>query len=295
MIAVGYTKSEILVYSSLMAITSVRLMPSAIRIATALQRLKYSQSMNRTLIKELELKVENEKYSNKNLNKKLITFKKNIIFSNVNFSYENQKTVIKDLNLNIKKNYCIGIIGPSGSGKSTFIDLLIGLLKPTSGSIKFDDVTLNQKTHYWTDKISYVSQSPLFLNDTIENNIAFGIDEKDINKKLIVEVSKKAQIFNDIKKLKLNFKTKISEISKNFSGGQLQRIAIARALYRNSELIIFDEATNALDKFTEEAILKTLKGLKKKITMIIISHNKNNLKICDKVYELKNKRLVNKY
>jgi len=295
MIVIGYTKSEILVYSSLMAITSVRLMPSATRIATALQRLKYSQSMNQTLIKELELKVENEKYSNKNLNKKLITFKKNIIFSNVNFSYDNQKTVIKDLNFNIKKNYCIGIIGPSGSGKSTFIDLLIGLLKPTSGFIKFDDVTLNQKIHYWADKISYVSQSPLFLNDTIENNIAFGINEKDINKKLIVEVSKKAQIFNDIKKLKLNFKTKISEISKNFSGGQLQRIAIARALYRNPELIIFDEATNALDKFTEEAILKTLKSLKKKITMIIISHNKNNLKICDKVYELKNKRLVNKY
>jgi len=292
MFVIGYTKSEILVYASLMAITSARLMPSAIRISSSIQRLKYTQSMNEALIKELE--VETKKHNNLEVKKKLFAFKKNIIFSNINFSYVNTKPIIKNLNLNIQKNSCIGIIGPSGSGKSTFIDLLMGLLKPTSGFIKFDDIILNHGMHDWKDKISYVSQSPLFLNDTIENNIAFGIDEIDINKKLIVEVSKKAQILNDIKKMKLKFKTKISEISKNLSGGQLQRIAIARALYRNSELIIFDEATNALDKYTEEAVFKTLRSLKRRITIIIISHNKNNLKICDKVYELKNKHLIYK-
>ena len=294
MLVMGYTKSEILVYASLMAIASARLMPSAIRISSAIQRLKYTQSMNQTLIKELELNFESKKQGTQKLKKKLLTFKKNIIFSHINFSYEKNKPVIRKLNLNIKKNSCIGIIGPSGSGKSTFIDLLMGLLKPTSGLIKFDNIIVNHKEDEWKNKISYVSQSPLFLNDTIEKNIAFGINDNDINKKLIIQVSKKAQIFVDIKKMNLKFKTKISEISKNLSGGQLQRIAIARALYRNSELIIFDEATNALDKYTEEAVFKTLRSLKRKITIIVISHNKNNLKICDKVYELKNKRLIYK-
>jgi len=294
MFLMDYTKPEILIYSSLMAITSARLMPSTIRISSAIQRLKYTQSMNQILIKELNLNFITKTQSNQELNKELLAFKKNIIFSNVNFSYEKNRPIFRKLNLNIKKNSCIGIIGPSGSGKSTFIDLLMGLLKPTSGFIKFDNIILNYKKNDWKNKISYVSQSPLFLNDTIEKNIAFGINEKDINKKLILKVSKKAKIFDDIKRMKLKFKTRISEISKNLSGGQLQRIAIARALYRNSELIIFDEATNALDKFTEEAVLKTLRGLKKRVTIIIISHNKNNLKICDKIYELKNSRLIYK-
>ena len=162
----------------------------------------------------------------------------------------------------------------------------MGLLNPTSGKIKIDNKFLYKNINLWQNNISYVSQSPFFLNDTIENNIAFGLSQNKINKKLIVEVSKKAQIFDHINQLKQKFQTKMGEKGINFSGGQLQRIAIARALYRKSEILILDEATNSLDYKSELMFFDFLKKLKKKITIIIISHKSENLNICDQVIKI---------
>lgn len=198
-----------------------------------------------------------------------------------------KKPIIKRFNLKIKKNSCLGIIGDSGSGKSTITDLIIGLIKPTSGQIKIDNVILKDNVSLWQNNISYVSQSPFFLNDTIEKNIAFGLTQNNINKKLIIEVTKKAQIYDFINSLKLKFNTKVGESGINFSGGQLQRIAIARALYRKSDILILDEATNALDDESELMFFKFLKTLKRKLTIIIISHKKDNLSICDKIIKIK--------
>ena len=189
------------------------------------------------------------------------------------------------------KNSCVGIVGPSGSGKSTFTDLLIGLLKPSSGIIKIDNSPLNHCIDSWQDKISYVSQSPFFLNDTIERNIAFGLQANKINKKLLIEVSKKAQIYDYINSTNLKFKTKVGEGGINFSGGQLQRIAIARALYKKSELLILDESTNSLDPESEFQFFKFLKNIAKEITIIIISHDNKNLAMCDRIYIIDKKMI----
>jgi len=282
-----YEKSEIMIFVSLVVLASVRLMPSSVRIVTSIQRLIHNQPLNQILIREFNNKFETIKNDPKLTSNKYLPFKNEINFSNVSFSYDEKKPIIKRFNLKIKKNSCLGIIGDSGSGKSTITDLIIGLIKPTSGQIKIDNVILKDNVSLWQNNISYVSQSPFFLNDTIEKNIAFGLTQNNINKKLIIEVTKKAQIYDFINSLKLKFNTKVGESGINFSGGQLQRIAIARALYRKSDILILDEATNALDDESELMFFKFLKTLKRKLTIIIISHKKDNLSICDKIIKIK--------
>lgn len=282
-----YDKSEILIFISLAVITSTRLMPSAIRIIGSAQRLKYSQPLNEILIREIQNKLETTRSHINKYSNKYLSFKNEITFSDVSFGYDLKKPILKKLNLKIKKNSCTGIIGESGSGKSTITDLIMGLLKPTTGEIKIDDNLLKDNVNLWKNNISYVSQSPFFLNDTIEKNIAFGLSNNKIDKKLVINVSKKAQIFDHINKLKYKFKTKVGEGGINFSGGQLQRIAIARALYRKSDVLILDEATNSLDAYNEILFYKFLKTIKKKFTIIIISHKEKNLDICDKLYKIK--------
>jgi len=282
-----YDKSEILIFISLAVITSIRLMPAAIRIIGSAQRLKYFQPLNEILIREIQNKLETTRGHISKYSDKYLTFNNEITFLDVSFAYDLKKPIIKKLNLKIKKNSCFGIIGESGSGKSTITDLIMGLLKPTIGEIKIDNNYLKDNVNLWKNNISYVSQSPFFLNDTIEKNIAFGLPQNKIDKKLVIDVSKKAQIFDHINQLKYKFKTNVGEGGINFSGGQLQRIAIARALYRKSDVLILDEATNSLDNQSEIMFFKFLKTLKKKLTIIIITHKVENISICDQIFKIK--------
>ena len=282
-----FEKSEILIFISLAVITSIRLMPAATRIVGSLQRLTYYQPLNQILIREIYNKLATTKSRINKYSNKYLKFKNEIIFSNVSFSYDLKKPIINKLNLKIKKNSCFGIIGESGSGKSTITDLVMGLIEPTTGEIKIDKNSLKENINLWKNNISYVSQSPFFLNDTVEKNIAFGQPENKIDKKLVIDVSKKAQIFDHINKLKYKFKTNVGEAGIKFSGGQLQRIAIARALYRKSNVLILDEATNSLDNQSEIMFFKFLKKLKKKLTIIIITHKAENVSICDQILKIK--------
>jgi len=273
-----YEKSEILIFISLAVITSIRLMPAATRIIGSLQRLTYYQPLNQILISEIYNKLATTRSHINKYSNKYLPFKNEIIFSDVSFSYDLKKPII---------NSCFGIIGESGSGKSTITDLVMGLIEPTAGEIKIDKNFLKDNVNLWKNNISYVSQSPFFLNDTIEKNIAFGQSENKIDKKLVIDASKKAQIFDHINKLKYKFKTNVGEGGIKFSGGQLQRIAIARALYRKSEVLILDEATNSLDNQSEIMFFKFLKTLKKKLTIIIITHKIENISICDQIFKIK--------
>ena len=282
-----FEKSEILIFISLAVITSIRLMPAATRIVGSLQRLTYYQPLNQILIREIYNKLATTKSRINKYSNKYLPFKNEIIFSNVSFSYDLKKPIIDKLNLKIKKNSLFGIIGESGSGKSTITDLVMGLIEPTTGEIKIDKNSLKENINLWKNNISYVSQSPFFLNDTVEKNIAFGQPENKIDKKLVIDVSKKAQIFDHINKLKYKFKTNVGEAGIKFSGGQLQRIAIARALYRKSNVLILDEATNSLDNQSEIMFFKFLKKLKKKLTIIIITHKAENVSICDQILKIK--------
>lgn len=270
------------------AVSFARLMPSTTRIIAYLQILKYNLPLTKIISNEL-LDVQKFKKNNKTKNfSEKIKFDKFIKFRNISFYFQKNNKIIKNLNILILKNQIFGVTGKSGKGKTTLINLLLGLYEPKNGNIFIDDNKLSIKNCYdWQKKIGFVSQKPFFLNDTIENNINFLDINKKSNDKKIINSLKTVKLFDEIKKFPNYLNYKIGENGNKLSGGQLQRLAIARALYKNPEILILDEATSSLDKKNEEQILKILKNLKKKITIILISHQKSNLKICDKIYQFK--------
>ena len=219
-----------------------------------------------------------------------IEFKKNIDLQDVYFSAKNRKNqILKRVNLNIKKNSKIGIIGETGSGKSTLLNLIMCLIKPTSGQLKVDDKVLVNLPASWRKKISFVSQSAYLLDDTIINNITFSFNNESINEKRLNDAIDIACLKEFVDNSELKLKTIVGERGSKISGGELQRICIARAIYRESEILILDEFTSALDEKTEKKIIDNIFKLKK--TIIIASHRVATLKYCDHIYEVSNNQL----
>ncbi len=211
---------------------------------------------------------------------------------NVYFNYKNNKKVFEDISLKIRKNEVIGLIGDSGSGKSTFLNLVSGLIKPSSGKIFYNNVN-NLECDSNPHKISYVTQDILLNNDSIRNNIAFGDAENEIDENKIYKSLEMSQLSNFINSLPSKLDTQINELGINFSGGQIQRIAIARAFYSNCDFLIFDESTAALDQDTEKLILDLIYSLKESKIIIIVSHKKENLHKCDKILKIENLKIKN--
>jgi ATP-binding cassette subfamily B protein len=233
--------------------------------------------------------IDKKTIQNKNI------FKKNISFKNLEYSLkESGKKLLQINNLKIKKNEKIGIYGKSGSGKSTFIDLIMGFRSPDKGNIILDDLYDLMNIKYlnsWKTKIGYVPQKMILLDDTIINNITLNFDnKKDNNFRKINEIIEICCLKSFIKSSTNGLETIIGENGSKISGGEIQRICIARALYNNPEFLILDEATSALDKDTENFILKNLFELK--TTIIFISHKLSSLKKCSKVFKIENKKLV---
>lgn len=214
------------------------------------------------------------------------SYEKSIVFKNVNFNYINtKKNALNNINFEIKKGECIGVVGETGSGKSTLIDLLLGLLRPTSGEILVDGA-YPVNSYQWHKKIGYVPQSVYLIDDTIEANIAFGEELKDIDEARLDKVIVDAQLGKFIKQLPQGAKTLVGERGVRLSGGERQRIAIARVLYRNPEVLIFDEATSALDNETEARLMETIQVVSKDRTVIMIAHRLSTLKNCDRIVKM---------
>ncbi len=234
---------------------------------------------------------------NSNNNKKFkssIKLKKQILFKNVSFSYneDGQNEILKDINLNIKCGSRIGIIGKSGSGKSTFADLILGLLSPSKGKILVDGKSILGKENIWYKNVAGVPQNIFITQQSIAENIAFGVNIKKINFKNLKNSAKKAEISKFIEDRKDKYFSLIGEKGLKISAGQRQRLAIARALYKKSKLIVFDEPTSALDVKSENNILNTIFTLsRQKYTLILISHKISNLKKCDHIYKIDKSRL----
>ena len=223
-----------------------------------------------------------------------VRFEKTIEASEISFRFSDSGSlVLKNINLTIPKGSCIGIVGTTGSGKSTLIDILMGLLPPTSGSVRVDGVMLEPETlPQWFDRITHVPQS-IFLSDApILNNVAFGKKADQIDRHRVEWAIEKAQLREFLEQLPKGLDTVVGERGVRLSGGQRQRLGIARALYQDAELITLDEATSALDSATEEKVMEALNELGEGLTVIIIAHRLSTLKHCDLVIKLQNGEVV---
>tara|TARA_B110000881_G_C18430399_1_gene440610 strand:- start:72 stop:878 length:807 start_codon:yes stop_codon:yes gene_type:complete len=253
-----------------------------------MQRFKHSYPSIKKLVIENEQKIIPKK--NKAIK---INFKKNIILNIKKFYFnKSENLLLKNVTIDIKKNSHIGIIGDSGSGKSTIIDILCGFQHNKYSQLKVDgiDVFKSGDLNNWQNSLGYVPQNIVILNQSLRENILFGADKNIFTDDILRNLLKKVELEKFITKSKSGLSQILRQDGQNISGGEKQRIGIARALINDPELLILDEATSGLDFETENNVLKTIKKLKK--TSITVSHRLNALKDCDKVYVIKNKETV---
>lgn len=279
---------KIIATCTFFAAVSYRAIPSLHKILFYYYNVKYHQPIFAEIIKELDIEnkiiYHNDKFNINN----------NINLQNISFKYEdNSEYILENINFDIKKNLSIGIYGKSGCGKTTFLDIISGLVAPSKGKVVVENENIN--TNYLRRKlqnnISYTSQKTSVINGSLLENICFGSDMDTINfeyYKKVLETSNLTEFENFFDN---NIKNTVSDSGKNISGGQLQRIGVARALYQNKEILIFDEATNALDENLEKKIISKLIELKKEKTVIFVSHNQDLFKNFDQVYEIKEKKI----
>ncbi len=280
-----FSLQEFLILIALFSASVVRLMPSTTRISAAIQRIRFYQPLINLLTKEFKIKKDSNIFEGK---KSIKQFDK-LELQNVNFNYKNSKKILSKINLKIKKNTISCIIGGNGSGKTTLVNILSGLLKPKSGKLIINsnyDLQKNRKLN-----IGYVAQNINLVDDTIKNNIIFGNRSSQINKRNFDWCVRYSGIESFVKKLPSKYNTLVGDRGTKISGGQAQKIGIARALYNNPDILILDEFNSSLDIQSENLIIKNFYQLKKYMTILIISHKKSITKSCDNVFQIKNKIL----
>lgn len=218
-----------------------------------------------------------------------ITFRKKIELSHVDFRYEGmEKNVLSDVNIEIPMGKSVAFIGPSGGGKTTTVDLILGLLQPDKGAVLVDGKDICRNMGAWRRKLGYIPQNIYLTDGSIKSNIALGIPEKDIDMERVWEVLEEAQLRTFVESLENGAETEVGERGVRISGGQRQRIGIARALYRNPDILVFDEATSALDNETEKEVMNAIDSLHGNKTMIMIAHRLSTIVNCDIVYKVEN-------
>jgi ABC-type multidrug transport system fused ATPase/permease subunit len=291
MFNLNYNLSSVLQFIIVFSIAAFRLLPSTNRIINFMQQLSYHKSVVNLIYKEINLpdkKLENFKNIDLDFNDK-------ILIKNITFKYDlDSKVILKEINFEIKKYQSIAIIGESGSGKSTLLNILLGFLEPLKGEIYLDGKNISANLESWQSKLGYVPQDVYLLDDTIANNVAYGVDKKDIDFEKVKQCIEKVFLKDFVSVLPKGLDTVVGERGSNISGGQKQRLGIARALYRNPDILLLDESTNSLDSDTEDKLIKDLLNIKKDLTIIFVTHKINILKNFDKVYEIKNSNIFEK-
>jgi len=274
----------------LFGVAVIRVIPSINRIVLAVQTINFGEAAITMINENLEKNLQDEKL--KYINAAPLKFEKRINFENISFNFNNSNKVFDEINLIIEKKDFVGIFGETGVGKSTLLNLLLGLIHPTKGEIKVDDINIKNNLLSWQSKIGFVPQNIYLLDESIAKNIAFGFDNKKINYKRLTSAIKDSQLEKFVNDLPNGVETLVGERGAQISGGQLQRIGIARALYINPDILIFDESTSSLDNQTEIKIMETINSIKKDKTIIFVSHKKNPMEYCNKLYELKKNQLI---
>lgn len=275
---------------ALFAVTAFRLIPSLNRILSSINHVRYGHPVIETLNNELELMAD---LKHRKRHRDKMNFEHQLTLENLSYSYEEvDKPAIKDINLSIKKGSSVGFIGESGAGKSTLIDVILGLLTPTEGTIRIDDQKIEGNVQSWQNLIGYVPQAIYLTDDTLRSNIAFGVETSEIDKQQIAIAVKAAHLTEFFASLPEGLDTVVGEAGVRLSGGQRQRIGIARALYHNPSVLVLDEATSALDNESEQEVMSAVNDLKSEKTILIIAHRLSTIEDCDYLYCLDNGKIV---
>lgn len=284
--------SNIIVKLGIFAAAAFRILPSLNRVVVSINSIKQSQSVINTIFNDFQLENLIVEYDKLNLENEKIN---KIEIKNLCFKYpKSKKYILEDLNLNIGEGDYVGIYGKSGSGKSTFVNLFSGLLTPESGEIYFNNKNIKSNSYLWKSTIGYVPQSIYLNHETLKENIAFGEEYEDINNQKILNAINLAQLDDLVKIIPNGIDGIIGENGINLSGGQIQRIGIARALYKDPQILIFDESTNSLDLTTEIEFMNIVNSLREKKIIIFISHQLRVLEKCNKLFKFENGKLIKK-
>jgi ABC-type multidrug transport system fused ATPase/permease subunit len=289
MIGQGRPFDELLPTLGLFGAAAFRILPSATRIINAAQVVRNSVPAVNVLYHELCELDQHVPISTSGA----VEFRHSLTLEDVRFQYpETDTPALSDLRLSISSGETIGIVGGSGAGKSTLVDLVLGLLAPCGGVIRVDGLDIQRNLRGWQDRIGYVPQTIFLTDDTLRRNIAFGIADAEIDESAVWRAAQLAQIDRFIRELPQNLDTKVGERGVRLSGGQLQRIGIARALYHDPDVLILDEATSSLDTATELGVMDSVRALHGEKTIIIVAHRLSTVEKCDRLYRLEAGRIV---
>lgn len=282
------------------AMAAIRVMPATNRINTYLSEIAYAQPCLDYLYENLTENMKQDVNGSvtgllgeKKEENPPLTLTDNISLDHISYTYPNtDKPIFTDAHMEVKKGQSVGIMGPSGAGKSTIVDILLGLLHVQAGTITCDGRDVFENYPSWLSKIGYIPQSIYLIDESIRDNIAFGIDADKIDDQRIWEALEEAQLRQFVEELPEGLDTTIGDRGVRISGGQRQRLGIARALYYNPEILVFDEATSALDGDTETAVMEAINSFHGKKTMVIIAHRLNTIEKCDVIYKVEDGKIT---
>ncbi len=289
-LSIGNNLNEMITQLGVLAVVAIKLMPSANKLSTYINNIAYYEP-SLTAVEDIII-CSHQKDVDTDilfLKKEIepMDFSKEVKLENITYRYPNTEVnILENASVSIPIGKSIGFIGPSGAGKSTTVDILLGLLEPQKGKVTVDGIDIRTNLPGWYARIGYVPQMIFMLDDTIRNNVAYGVDEKDIDEEQVWYALREAQMDEFVRGLPDGLDTSIGERGVRISGGQRQRLGIARALYTEPEIMIFDEATSALDNDTESAIMEAIERLHGKKTLVIIAHRLTTIEKCDAVYRV---------
>jgi len=288
MVLLGSGLTEILPVLGLFGAAAFRLLPAVNRMINNFQLINVSRPQVAEIFSDLTMSVPIRDTSIQRS-----SFKRDVSINDVSFSYAaSSAEALIDVSISVARGEAVGLVGPSGSGKSTLVDILLGLLEPTSGRVLVDGDDIHDNLRGWQDQIGYVPQSIFLTDDTLRRNVAFGLPKGEIDEVAVEAAIRSAQLEDFVASLPDGLDTIVGERGVRLSGGQRQRIGIARALYNNPDVLVLDEATSSLDTETEHGVMQAVQALQGEKTVIIVAHRLSTVEYCDRLYRLENARIV---
>jgi len=293
LLTLGRNPGSILATFSLFAVAAIRLMPTVNRFVAALIQIRFGIPSLDEIHAHLNECEKFVTHTSEIKHEEKMTFENQIELRDISFRHdESEKLSLDSIMLSIPKRATVGFVGPSGAGKTTIVDIIIGLSKPLAGKVLVDGKDIHESIFSWQNQIGYIPQSIYLLDDTVRNNVAFGLPEDSIDDKKVWNALKLAQLDEFVKSKEKGLDTMVGENGVRVSGGQRQRIGIARALYFEPHVLVMDEATGALDNETERVLMGSIETLGRQKTIIIIAHRLTTVKNCDMIFYLDQGRLM---